>query len=447
MLIRSSVPGIGWPAIPDSKAAGLASVLLQLEHSQWWPTERLAFVQHQQLALLLEHAIATVPYYRAFPAAGDGSEAVLEAWSEFPVLTRADVQKAGEALHSDSPPARHGRVHTVRTSGSTGEPVAVLGNEMTRFFFQVFTIRDHLWQQRDLHAFFASIRPDRLDEPGGIESPHWDASIAALFETGPAALLHSSAPIEQQLRWLAEHRPGYLLSMPSNLRALADTCLASGVRLDSLQELLTFGEALTPATRARLEAVFEVPVVDMYSTLEVGYIALQCPEHQHYHVQAESALVEVLDARGRSCAPGQVGEIVVTPLHNFASPLLRYRLGDHVLVGAACPCGRGLPVIERIMGRERNLITLPDGSRHWPSFPEEEWMDIAPIRRMQLAQTGIDRVEVRLVMDRRLASTEQERLGQVLMKCLRHPFHFEFSYHETLQRGRNLKFEDFVSEL
>ena len=78
----------------------------------------------------------------------------------------------------------------------------------------------------------------------------------------------------------------------------------------------------------------------MYSSQEVGYIALQCPENESYHIQAENVLVEILDDDGLPCEPGEVGRVVVTALHNLATPLLRYDIGDYAEVGSPCSCGR-----------------------------------------------------------------------------------------------------------
>jgi phenylacetate-CoA ligase len=88
----------------------------------------------------------------------------------------------------------------------------------------------------------------------------------------------------------------------------------------------------------------------MYSANETGYLALQCPLSGHYHVQSETVLVEVLDEVGRACRPGETGAVVVTPLQNFAMPLLRYSLGDFAEVGSPCACGRHLPVLKEILG-------------------------------------------------------------------------------------------------
>jgi phenylacetate-coenzyme A ligase PaaK-like adenylate-forming protein len=79
-------------------------------------------------------------------------------------------------------------------------------------------------------------------------------------------------------------------------------------------------------------------------------------------------------------------------LRDAADPL---RIGDYAEVGAPCPCGRGLPVLKRIMGRYRNLLTLPDGTRRWPRLGyESSLQDIAPIELMQMIQTGVDEIKV-----------------------------------------------------
>ena len=112
-------------------------------------------------------------------------------------------------------------------------------------------------------------------------------------------------------------------------------------------------------------------------------------------------LVEVIDAAGQPCAPGQVGRVVVTPLFNYAMPLLRYELGDYAEVGPPCPCGRGLPVLTRILGRERNaLLVAPTGERYWPAFGSRKFTEIAPIVQHQFVQKDAEWIEARLVTER-----------------------------------------------
>jgi phenylacetate-CoA ligase len=206
------------------------------------------------------------------------------------------------------------------------------------------------------------------------------------------------------------------------------------------------GEAVTPEVRAACRAAFGVALADMYSAEEVGYMALQCPEHEHYHLQAESAIVEIVDAAGDPVRAGEVGRVVVTPLHNFATPLLRYAIGDHAELGPPCPCGRGLPVVARILGRTRNMVRLPDGTRHWAALESQRFAAIAPIIQYQIVQTAAG-IEMKLVARRRLSADEERQLCAMVQWALGHPFAVAFSYHDSIPRGPGGKFEEFRSEL
>lgn len=126
--INSAIPGIGWPAIPTTRAAAVLSLLFQLDQSQWWPANILRQHQFRQLRLMLDHAYSTVPFYRErLDSAGLRPAATPDAWPRVPLLTRRDIQLAGPRLHSTALPTTHGRPNRKFTGGSTGEPVMTLG--------------------------------------------------------------------------------------------------------------------------------------------------------------------------------------------------------------------------------------------------------------------------------------------------------------------------------
>ena len=128
-------------------------------------------------------------------------------------------------------------------------------------------------------------------------------------------------------------------------------------------------------------------------------------------------------------------------------PLIRYELGDYAEVGTACSCGRGLPVLAKIHGRRRNMVTLPDGRRHWPSFPAEIWRDVAPVEQFRLVQRHLDRIEVNYVMARDLTPEEMSQLESALASRFGFRFHIVWKRHGALDCGPGYKYEDFVSEL
>jgi phenylacetate-CoA ligase len=160
---------------------------------------------------------------------------------------------------------------------------------------------------------------------------------------------------------------------------------------------------------------------------------------------ADALIVEGLDAAGRQSAPGDIGRVVVSNLGNFASPLIRYDIGDYAEVGNPPKCGRGLPVLQRIVGRSRNLLIMPDGRRQWPLTGYGSFREVAPVLQFQFVQTGRTAIEVRLVVSRSVTSEEENALRSVILAALGYPFTLAFKYHqEPLRRDPSGKFEEFI---
>ena len=446
-----ATPGIVWPAISDQSGNILLTLLFQLEQSQWWPPERLCAAQFGQAARLLRHAFETVPFYsERLGQAGYDPDAAIdeESWLDLPLLARADIQLADKDLWSRALPKSHGKASKLVTSGSTGTPVEWLSTGLTSIFWDLFTVRDFLWRRCDVSGKLAAIRYDRTGSanyPDGAALANWGAGFASAMPTGPCAFLSIDTAIEQQGEWLARQDADYLITHPFNLQALIRHCAESGIEIKRLRQVQTLSELLPPGLRALCEEHWKVSLVDMYTTQEAGYLALQCPEHAHYHVQSENVILEILDENGRPCAAGETGRVVVTDLHNFATPLIRYDIGDFAEAGASCDCGRGLPVIAKIIGRQRNMIILPDGSSRWPLTGYEEFNKIAPVRQFQMVQKTRQDVEVKLVVGRALSTPEEERLKHLINSKLGYAFALEFSYHDNIARSAGGKFEDFIS--
>jgi phenylacetate-CoA ligase len=344
-------------------------------------------------------------------------------------------------------PPDHAPAFSQQTSGSTGAPVRFRISRITAELYGALNLRNHLWHRHDLGAKAVALRVPRGRFGSGKEEPRRRGAWVDGFPSGSMVELDSGAPVGQQFEWLLEELPGHLLTYPSNLRALVHRSAELGVDLSFLEVVSTFGEVVTDELRSACRSAWGLPVHDIYSAQEVGVIALQCPDHEHYHVQSESVLVEVLDEHGRPCEPGEVGRVVVTDLHNFAMPLIRYEIGDYAEVGHACPCGRGLPVLKRILGRTRNMLKLPSGDLFWPSFIISKWAALGPIRQMQIVQKQVDALEVRMVVSRAMTPGEEKRLASAMRQDLGAGARLSFDYRSEIPRSPEGKYEDFVSEL
>jgi len=451
---HSSVPGVTWPAIASGPAAMLLALLQQLEETQWLTAAELERLQFQQLGQLLAHAWRTVPYYRAvLDTAGyrPGQDVTSAFWHRLPILARRTIQQQPAAFISGDPLPSHGKRFHDRSSGSTGTPVTIVKTDIEHLFWQAFTLREELWHARDRGAKLAVLRAGmRKAAPtasGGLLE-NWGAPVATVYPSGPMALLDLAiTTTAEQAAWLVRENPAYLLTVPSALRELARHFHAHGLALSDLRALRTVGEVVGPELRQECRAAWGVEIADIYSATEVGYIALQCPGREHYHAQAESALVEILDEHGRPCRPGTPGRVVVTPLHNFAMPLLRYEIGDFAEPGEPCACGRGLPVLTRIFGRVREMLVLPSGQRRYPTGWFREFSLVDGLVQFQLVQKSLDALELRLVTRPPFGAGDEERLRQMLQAALGASFTVAFRYLDEIPRGPSGKFFEFVSEV
>jgi len=436
-------------AVSDARA--LSSALDQLERSQWWTHQELEHWQFTRLQSLWEFTWSAIPFYRErYQRAGfhAGERLTTERWRELPLLTRLEVQQDGEAMQCLTGTGVDGRLGHVSSSGSTGIPTKVLATTRTARLWNAFTLREHYWHRRDFSLAYCAVRHLKDREAGDVvRRPDWGSPVNILHPTGPGAALSIKTTVEDQVEWLQRQTVNYLLTYPSNALALADELQGRHINLEGLMELRLMGETLSSQERQRLKAAWRVPVTDVYSCNELGYLALQCPEHEHYHVQSENGYLEVLNEAGEPCRPGEVGRIVVTPLHNRAMPLIRYELGDYAEVGEPCPCGRGLPVLRRILGRTRNMLVLPNGQRRWPQFGWSKFRELAPVLQHQLVQKSLEEIEVRFVVERALYLEEEKALRSHLQEKLGHPFRIEFRYPREIPRGPTWKYEEFISEV
>ena len=443
-VIRPQHPDLLWPVVMPPNVSAVWSLWRQLEDSQWWSRDTVEHYQKRQLASLISHfkGVGVLPTSIAPAmefALGNGA-GIYQVIGMLPLTTRRDMQtRANDAKPTIT---QHGEVTQLKTSGSSGEPVSLYVSAMLFRLRSALTLRGHMWHGLRFTHKFAAIRGG-LRERGQLQShaQSWGGIVAKLFATGPSVGLDISTPLEQQAAWLTKERPGILLSLPSNIEALLDL-LPKG--WPGLTDVLTISETLSLGLRDRIKASWKCRVWDKYSSEELGSIAIECESGQ-YHC-SEHLLVEVLDEQNRACTVGEVGRVVVTDLWNFATPVIRYDIGDYAAVGTRCTCGRGLLPLKQIMGRVRNIMTLPDGRKFWPTFGMRSYGELAPIEQIQFVQTTLQDMKIRYVASRELTEKEVQLVSERVIAYVDYPLTLTFERAlERLNEGRNFKFEEFKS--
>ncbi len=369
-----------------------------------------------------------------------------------PILTRGAVQDAGDRLHTAHIPASHGDVAEITTSGTSGMPVRIRHSKLHHLYWQSFQLREEMWHGREIGAKILGIRRDeaRSDFSKSVHVrrlPDWGPPISLIYPTGKSVMLDYRSTVAEQVEVIRAEDPAYLTIYPSLLIELLRHCREHDVRLPGLKCVRTVREVVSPELRGLCDDVLGVAISDVYSCAEAGVLAFQCPEQGAYHMQQESSLIEILDESGEPCAPGEVGRVILTPLHNFATPLIRYELGDLAEVGPACACGRTLPVIARIVGRTRDMLSVAGGGKRYPYYGHNAMMAVRAIRQHQVVQTSRETIEIRLAVSRPLSASEEERIRAIALDGLGHPFAIELSYVDRIERDASGKYAEFRSEL
>jgi len=447
---NSIISSVQWPALASGIQAELMSLQFQLQQHEHLSPKKIQQLQLKQLSRLVTHADSSTDFYSRYYRQ-KGYQPLTEITEEnllsIPLLTRDDLQSAGDSIHSKSVPLEHVVSGEITTSGSTGKPITVKTTQVSQFIGYALTLRDHRWHQRDLNKKLCVIKyfGQGAKPPHGTKYDHWSLATSAIYDTGPSVCLSISATVSEQFDWLVFEKPYYLLTYPSNLLELITYAKNNNLHFPKLKEIRTLGEVVTDQLRTVCSEELGLSVADAYSCQELGYLAIQCPKHDHYHVQCENVLLEVINADGEPCKAGETGKVVISSLNNFASPLIRYDIGDYAQVGEPCDCGIKLPVLNKIMGRERNMVTYPDGNKRWPFVGSSQFRSIADIRQFQIIQHAIDSVEVKLVVADKLSFEQESSLIRVIQAALMFPFKITFSYPPKIERSAGGKYEDFIS--
>lgn len=364
-----------------------------LDESQWWPAMRMARWQQSLLAPLLNHARATAPFYRYRLAKlfGPGGAIDWSRWSDIPILTRRDVSQYHANLLSSAPPEQHGPFADVSSSGSTGHPVTVRTTRWLSEMSQACNWRAHRWADLDWSKTLLARGNTVEGQPIGAELGTWGPPWLPGAAHGQRLHTNYSNPYAADAEILRRQSVYAYSGTTNQLEAFFENPALPD--LPDLKVVMPRGGAISDYLRAQVARVSAARIVGAYSSKEGGALARPCPAGHGFHINAEAALVEIVDDAGRPVEPGETGHVVVTPFASTAMPLIRYDQGDVATAGGTCPCGRHLPLISRLEGRTSAVFLHPDGRRSREMMPIEA-RQLLGAGRWQVRQVGPIEFEV-----------------------------------------------------
>ena len=368
--------------------------LRELEDSQWLSPEALQELQWARLHRHLDWAYRQVPYYTRLLDDHELPPRRVQSFENFariPVLTKEILRDRFQDLQ---PRNRIRGVQRLSTGGSTGVPVTVLVDRERSAFTDATRLRAHRWFGADMGAreivlWGSPIEVTRQDRMRAFRDRLLNSRLLSAFDLGEDALARYASLLQA-------YRPDKLYGYASALALLAGYLARTGWRGDGRwpRAIFTTAESLYDFQRALIESAFGCRAAVEYGCRDGGLIANEGPSGTP-HIAAEGVLVEALGVRGDGAGSG---ELLVTNLHSFAMPIIRYRTGDMgALAEGPCACGRGLPGLSGVEGRQTDFLVTPRGRVMHALAVIYVLREVPAIRQFQVVQERLDRVVVRIV--------------------------------------------------
>lgn len=338
-----------------------------LDEMQRRPLGEIRAHQLRELRALLRHAHEHVPFYRRrMEAAGLAPDAVqdLSDLRRLPIWGRGEPDATVEARSSLAPPLPEIRKVT---GGTTGEPLCFGYDQGSEAWRQAMRLRGWAWAGYRPGApvfYYWGVLPRDLSKPARAKIA-LDRYIRR--EHYESCMRRDEASLDRAVTALREHAPEVIVCYTQAGGDLARHVSERGARDWGDTPVICCGEPLSPRDRDAMGAAFG-PVFESYGCREVMLIGMECEAHDGMHLSLENLIVEVVVREGgaeRPARPGERGEVVLTDLHNYGMPFIRYAVGDYAIAGdeAPCACGRTLPRIHAIDGRVLEALRDRGGAR------------------------------------------------------------------------------------
>lgn len=418
--------------------------LAQLLDNEKKTIDELRAYQEKSFSDLVAFATSNVPFYKrlvkdngmAFKDIGQ-----LANIHNLPVISKDMVRKSSHDFCAKMY-LKKGKGFWLSTSGTSGKPLNILCDTVSRQRHYAFWERFRSWcglQKGHIRAtFFGRI----IISPEKKRPPFWHYD-----RIGKNYLFSSYHLTEKNLKYYYNHlvkiNPSEIIGYPSSLFILAKYCRRNKLNQIRPTAVITTAETLLAQQRALLEDVFQCPVYDQYGCTEMALFVSQC-EHGSYHVHSDHGILEVLDHNNQPVEPGIAGRAVCTGFINRAMPLIRYDLGDHIMMTVKkCPCGRPFPVIREIVGRVDDILVAPDGrplGRLDPVFK-----GLSGICETQIIQHSRNYLQIKMVVEPFFSNDHMKKFRYELRKRVGKEMKVNIDLVNEIPKNANGKFRAVIS--
>lgn len=381
----------------------ISTKLKFLEESQWWSHAKLEAYQNMKLQELVKHAYRNTAYYKEkFDELGLKPLDIRsrDDLHKLPILKKEEIRenvKNGRLIANN--------IHSKNlilnsSSGSTGEPLKYYETKESHAFNKACIMRGWQWMGYHLGDKYVKIS-------------QFDRSLIKRIQDKLNNSVYLSAQIitDENLSKIVDginsSKPTVIRSYPDQLKALISYLKKNDIEIYSPSAITTTGSVLHFNDRRLVEGVFNCEVFDQYSC-EGGAITFECATHECYHSSMEYAITEIINDNKRHAEPGEEGRVITTDLQNYATPFIRYDTQDILKRSEQdCTCGRKLLSIEKIKGRDSDILITPIGQKLISHEFSIYFQKVKSIEQFQVIQKNHDSLLFSFKTSKQLSQNEK----------------------------------------
>ena len=366
-----------------------------LSESQFWQYDRLIDYQNNRLKKLLEFVYENVPFYKNWFNTQSIRPSDIRGISDLyllPIITKSEIRNNPELFL----PRQRQNKKSIKlcSSGSTGEPFSYFISGEAFSLKYAAALRGWSWMGYELGDSYAKLSQNKRNS---LLKKVQDVVNRCLYIYIPDL---SKQSLLNTIEILKKNQPEYLRCYPDPLYFAAKIMQERNQKLSGIKAINTTGNILTPEARNLIEESFGCPVFDSYSC-EGSALFYEGPTRESYLGSMEYAVTEIIDNNNQQVVDKGKGFHITTDLHNYAMPLIRYNTQDLIeKTGNKSSCGRSLFSINKVIGRENDILVTPSGNHlivhlftiYFEYFPS--------VLQFQIEQTGTHEFIFRFVVDK-----------------------------------------------
>ena len=438
-----------YPAYEAARGRHTLRYLREYEASQWQSPGQLAQLQWRKLVALVAHCWQEVPFYRRrWEAIGfePGDLRSMDDYARLPLLTKADIRTHFEDLKARS--LRDELLYKA-TGGSTGEPLRFGYTRESNDRRTAVMWRGYGWTGAPPGRRSLFLWGGAVGEPSPAAQRKERLYHAAFHRRMLNSFLMRDDNMAEYADAIAAWRPSVVVAYVDPVVRLSKWLLAHGRSIHGVGSVLGAAEALHDFQRPIIEAAFPgARAYNTYGCREFMLIACEAEDRDGLLVNADHLVVELADATTGGDG-NETGELVITDLHNFGMPFIRYANGDVATrKGAWHTSGRrGLPRLERIEGRRLDAIRTPDGRVLPGEFFPHMLKDVPGVRRFQVVQDSLERFTLKLVPGAEFGAEQEAYVRREIAKVLGDGTHLDLQRVDEIPLTPSGKFRVTVSRL